>query len=401
MFIHRLTAFEVPVALRSEVRHASHTRTENSTLLVRCVMNDGSVGWGEGLPRAYVTGETIETAWQHLTRTNFACFREQQFCSALELARSIDTFSLHPIEWAHENPPRECFGNAARCALELAVLDAACRCEGISVGKLIHALPESRGLASSRDNVYYSGVITSLSTRRQLISALKMRLFAFRQVKIKVGTPGISDRDCVARVRRIVGPRVDLRLDANEAWSCDEVANRLAPLIPFRPSSIEQPVAHRNISGLSQVRKEVSIPIMLDESLCCEQDAFRAIQGGWCDAFNIRLSKCGGLVRSIRLAAIAQSAGLKFQLGCQVGETGILSAAGRHFACNLSGLQFLEGSYDRFLVRDRLTTQDVTFLYRGRGPRITGPGLGVDVDECRIRELVVRQKDLIAPPNHH
>jgi L-alanine-DL-glutamate epimerase-like enolase superfamily enzyme len=139
------------------------------------------------------------------------------------------------------------------------------------------------------------------------------------------------------------------------------------------------------------------VPVMLDESLCCLEDAQRAIAGGWCDLFNIRLSKCGGISRSLVIAALARKYGIGYQLGCQVGETGILSAAGRHFACNVPDIRNLEGSFDRFLVRDSLTEQDLTFQYGGKGKRLSGPGSGVDINECRVRELAVRTLDIITP----
>src|SRR5438045_7768492 len=103
------------------------------------------------------------------------------------------------------------------------------------------------------------------------------------------------------------------------------------------------------------------VPIMLDESLCCDVDAERAVRGGWCDLFNLRLSKCGGFIPTLRLAQLARRHGLNCQLGCQVGETAVLSAAGRHFAASVAGLRYLEGSYDRHLVREALGTSDLTF----------------------------------------
>ena len=126
-------------------------------------------------------------------------------------------------------------------------------------------------------------------------------------------------------------------------------------------------------------------PIMLDESLCSLEDARQAIECGTCDLFNIRLSKCGGFLNSLKIAATAHQAGLGYQLGCQVGETGILSAAGRHFASSVARIKYLEGSYDRFLVKERLTTQDITFGRGGLAPALAGPGLGVDVDEERLK----------------
>jgi muconate cycloisomerase len=131
---------------------------------------------------------------------------------------------------------------------------------------------------------------------------------------------------------------------------------------------------------------------MLDESLCSIGDAERAVAGGTCDLFNIRLSKCGGLIDSLRIAALAQRAGLGFQLGCQVGETGILSALGRQFATTVTGARYLEGSFDRFLVRERLTHEDLTFGIGGWAPRLAGPGLGVTIDEQAVERVVQRRE---------
>jgi hypothetical protein len=89
---------------------------------------------------------------------------------------------------------------------------------------------------------------------------------------------------------------------------------------------------HVRKESADQIRKQVKTPIMLDESLCGMVDAERALAGGWCDLFNLRLSKCGGFIPSLRLAQFARQHGLCYQLGCQVGETAVLSSAGRHFA---------------------------------------------------------------------
>ncbi len=397
MRIHRLTAFQIPIAFKRPVRHASHTRHANETLIIRCVMDDGSCGWGEGLPRPYVTGETIDSVWRHLEQSDFSPLRDTSYSSAGDVSRAIDAFHFAEVAADPGIEVRECFGNSVRCALEMAVLDAACRAQQMSLGDFILQHPVASEFSTPCNEVFYSGAVTSTTPRGQWISALKMRLFAFRQVKVKVGTDGISDVDLLRRVRRIVGRKVDLRLDANEAWHCEEVASKIAPLLMFRPTSLEQPVPHAEVAGLKQVRSQIGVPIMLDESLCCLEDAQRAIAGGWCDLFNIRLSKCGGISRSLAIAALARKHGLGYQLGCQVGETGILSAAGRHFACNVPDIRYLEGSFDRFLVRESLTEQDLTFHYGGKGKRLNGPGLSIDVNECRVRELAVRTLEIIVP----
>ena len=393
--ISALTAFQVPVGLKKPVRHASHIRHSNDTLIIRCQLSDGSVGWGEGLPRVYVTGESIESVWRHLDATEFDQLKSSELLSTSRLIETLDQFSLAEVQPDNGVASRECFGNAVRCAIELALLDAFGRAHGISLGALVSDLPEFDSIIQPQQQVYYSGAVTSMSPGRQIVSAIKMRLFKFRMVKVKVGTSGIDDAACLRRVRRIVGSSVDLRVDANEAWRCDQVALRMQPLLELRPTCLEQPVPHADVSGLRDVRGDLGIPIMLDESLCCYDDGIRAIAGQYCDLFNIRLSKCGGILPSMRLAVLARQHGLGFQLGCQVGETGILSAAGRHFACNVKGIRYLEGSFDKFLVKDRLTVEDLTFKFGGLGTRLSGPGLGVHVDESRIRQLAVRTQSLI------
>ena len=237
----------------------------------------------------------------------------------------------------------------------------------------------------------YSAVVTAMPPWKQFVRAWTLRLYRFHQSKVKVGVAGIDDAASLKRIRRIVGEDFDLRIDANEAWSCEELEAKLEPLIPFGITSIEQPVPHEEVDGLAAIRPRIPTPVMLDESLCSISDAHRAIERGTCDLFNIRLSKCGGFINSLKLAAISHRAGLGYQLGCQVGETGILSAAGRHFATSVANILYLEGSYDRFLVKERLTIEDLTFGRGGHAPELTGPGLGVDIDRQAVAGVSVHE----------
>ena len=121
----------------------------------------------------------------------------------------------------------------------------------------------------------------------------------------------------------------------------------------------------------------------------------RAVGAGTCDLYNLRLSKCGGFIPTLRLAQFAVQHGLGFQLGCQVGETGILSAAGRHFATSVKGIRNLEGSFDRHLVWDPLTTSDLTFGRGGWAPALVGCGLGATFDPARLDAVTVRREGLV------
>ena len=250
-------------------------------------------------------------------------------------------------------------------------------------------------LYERQEKVRYSGAITSADGIKLRVAAWRMRLYGFRQIKIKVGISGQDDARRLQVIRQRVGPQRDLRVDANEAWEPDSVVDRIRELEPFVPSAVEQPVSHENVKSLSEVRRQTRVPIMLDESLCSRLDAEEAIARGTCDLFNLRLSKCGGFIPTLRLAQLADQSGLGYQLGCQVGETAILSAAGRHFASSVSGLRYLEGSYDRHLVSESLGDRDLTFQRGGWAPALDGAGLGIDLAPGTLDRVTVRKEILL------
>ena len=388
MKVVELAAYHIRIPLRKPVRHASHTRTSTDNVLIRCVLEDGTEGFGEGVPREYVTGETIDS--------DLALLRQSELGSQLEPCRDFaaaaglaERLQLAPIP----GDDRGCQGNAARCALELALLDAYGQhfVEPLSgVTRLL--APE---LSQPRERVRYSGAIMASRGVKLRMVAGKMRLYHFRQVKMKVGVAGHDDVGRLRVARRILGGKIDLRIDANEAWPVYQAVERIRALEPYGISSVEQPVQHADAGALAVVRRDIHTPIMLDESLCSLIDAKRAVALESCDLFNLRLSKCGGFIPSLRLAQFARQYGIGCQLGCQVGETAVLSAAGRHFAASVGDLRYLEGSYDRHLVHERLATTDLTFGWGGWAPALPGPGLGVTLDETALERVTIRKEQLL------
>lgn len=388
MKITQLTAFHVRIPLRKAIKHASHSRTETENLLVCCVLKDGSLGFGEGVPREYVTGESIESALELLkqSQVHTQIGNCEDFAEALE---KIERFSLKPVP----GDDRKCQGNAARCAVELALLDAFGKSFGQPLTHVTECLaPE---LYQFLPRARYSGAITSAKGLKARVASWMMRLYRFKELKVKVGMEGYDDPKRLKTIRKRVGRKMDIRVDANEAWSADQAVERIQELEPFGITSVEQPIPHEEVDALSDIRKKVNTPVMLDESLCSMVDAERAVENGTCDLFNIRLSKCGGFIPSLRLAQYAKLKGLGYQLGCQVGETSILSAAGRHFACSVSGIRYLEGSYDRHLVREPLGVDDITFGWGGWAPVLLGSGLGIQVSSDALERVVIDRAELL------
>ena len=120
---------------------------------------------------------------------------------------------------------------------------------------------------------------------------------------------------------------------------------------------------------------------MADESVVTYNDAKNLIEHNACDYFNLRISKCGGLYRSLAIAHLAEQENVKLQLGCLVGETAILSAAGRHIAAYLSNIQFIEGSYSTLLLEEDIAKEEIVFGNEGKAPVLTGHGLGVNIQK--------------------
>jgi L-Ala-D/L-Glu epimerase len=378
----------VRIPLKRPFRHASHTRTSTDNVVVKCTLADGTVGFGEGVPREYVTGETIDSAMELLRKSDLKaqCAPRRDFAEAVALAERI---RLAPIP----GDDRCCQGNGARCAVELAILDAYGRHFHQPVSTVVQAVAPD--LWEPKQRVQYSGALTSKSTGlKTRMAALANRLYGFRHIKVKVGVAGQDDVRRLRVIRAGAGKKMDIRIDANEAWPAAEATQRIEELSQIRISAVEQPVAHEEVEVLAAVRRETGLPIVLDESLCGMLDAERAVKLELCDLFNIRLSKCGGIIPSLRLVQFARRHGLGCQMGCQVGETAILSAAGRHFAVAVQGLRYLEGSYDRHLVREPLATQDITFGWGGWAPALAGSGLGIDVDPAALERVTVRREAL-------
>jgi muconate cycloisomerase len=388
MRIVELTAYHLRIPLKRAIRHASQRRTETDNLLVRCVLANGVTGYGEGVPRDYVTGETIDSTVALLKRTDWLAQLVPcaDFTAAVQLAERL---SLPPLP----GDARACQGNAARCAVELAVLDAFGRHYGTPLSQVTRLLAPDLYAPVAR--VRYSGAIMSAQGFKLGLLSLLYRLYGFAALKVKVGIAGQDDAKRLRTIRKRVGKKVALRVDANEAFTLDQLRHSAAAWADFDLRSIEQPVPHERVAELAGMRAQLGIPIMLDESLCSLVDAHRAIEHKTCDLFNLRLSKCGGFIPSLHLAQLARQHGLGYQLGCQVGETAVLSAAGRHFASSVRDLWALEGSFDRHLVRNALGTTDLTFRWGGWAPALTRGGLGIDLAPHLLERATVRKEVLV------
>jgi muconate cycloisomerase len=371
------------IPLRKPFEHAAHVRQTADPVVVELELADGTVGYGETLARPYVTGETPETVTQTirtLATERLVDLRPASFAEALE---AIDALPSYDAEGT--------VITAARAALELAMLDAYSRHFERPVSEAVGwlGLP-GLGSPGSIQTVTYSGILAGQRAAGLIRKTRMMYWYGLRDFKLKVGYEDDDQR--IENVRRVLGSSLGrtttLRLDANSAWTLEQAIERLKRLPPDLIASVEQPLDRSEDECLPELKRAVPIDIMPDESLVTMDDARRLVDMGAADRFNIRISKNGGFLAALRMAHFARTSGLKYQLGCMVGETSILSAAGRRFIENVPGICFAEGSYGRFLLAGDITDRPVNFGCGGKPKPLPGLGWGVNVRSLLLKRYV-------------
>ncbi|MDI6852542.1 MAG: dipeptide epimerase [Deltaproteobacteria bacterium] len=370
MIIKKVDIWRLKLPFRYPFKHKLATHVGSENLVVRVTADNGIAGYGEGIPRTFVTGESMPETFTFLTQTLGPKLLQASFAAPAELAEAV---ALMQSDTGSEEHP------AAFCAAETALFDAAGQYWGKSLSELIGG--------ATRKGVCYSAVVP-LGSPEQLPRFFKMvKAKGMRFLKLKVGEA--HDLEVLEMARKELGWLIDIRVDANGAWTAPEAVARVHEMLPYGIRAVEQPVPKDDVEGLGYVSRALEIPVIADESLCSEADARKLIASKACDMFNIRLAKCGGLIAALKIRDLAQEAGIACMLGCHVGETSILAAAGRHFALCSPRLVYVEGSFAPYLLAEDPVEPPVEFNHEGFGPILPGPGLGIKVKAETLAELAV------------
>ncbi|HEY8961447.1 MAG TPA: enolase C-terminal domain-like protein [Luteolibacter sp.] len=365
----RIVAFAVhavDLPFRVKFEHAAASRRHSESLFVELRLDDGTTGWGESLPRVYVTGESRDSACESLAGTILPRLLGRAFESFEEVVAFLtDSDGLAPAEWVPRDPPQP----AAWCAVDLALLAA--------FGKRFGRTPF--GEVSLPPDLRYSGVLSSGTGWKHRLQPLLYRLLGFRSVKIKTGPD--TPVDAIKRVRRLAGRNVQLRVDANMSWTVGQARRCMPEFARAGISSFEQPLAADDLEGAARLIRETGLEVMADESLHTGESLRRLIEAKACTAINARISKCGGLIATLARCREARNAGLWVQLGCQVGESSLLSAAHLHLSAAFPKAVYREGCFGTFLLAEDPARPELRFGRGGRPPHLPATtGLGVEID---------------------
>lgn len=372
-----LDLFAVDLPFVVAFKHAAAARRTSDSVFLRVRLADGATGWGECLPRAYVSGERRDETFALLRDAILPGLLGREFADLRDVTTFLEKCDgKAPTDWVAPEVPQ----TAAWCAVDLALLDAV----GRATGEPVWPGPTSA--------TPYSGVASAGRGWPAVRSLLVLRAYGFRHVKLKLGAEAaVGD---ARTARRALGRRVDLRVDANMAWDVGQAMSIIRDLRGLGIRSIEAPIAASDVAGLARLTAESGAAIIVDEGFT-DRDSLRTlISRRACTGVNVRISKCGGLVAAAARAREALDAGLVLQVGCQVGESSLLSAAHVALLSTLArrhpGIRYAEGCFGTHLLREDPATPAVRFRFGGRAPRRpVGPGLGIAVDEAVLRRWAV------------
>jgi L-Ala-D/L-Glu epimerase len=372
MKIDACELFFLRIPLRVSFSHGARAdRLYSDSVIVKISSADRS-GYGEAVVRDYVSGsisEDFPREAPQLVRRLVAPLAERSLAWS-ETARYLDGLSC-------ENPELPFL-----CAVETALLDLSCRCEATDLYSLL-------GQAPRRVTVRYGGVIPILSPVDAENLLRLCRKLELPNAKIKVDDHPDRAAAILDLSRRILGESFDIRVDANSSWAPRDAGKLFDVCRRYGVICVEQPFTDSK-AGTAEAIQEArarGFQIMADEGALCSRDIRALAEARTYSSVNLRLSKNGGLSKVLALAEEARRNGLSYQLGCMVGETGILSALGRAAAALLSSPLYLEGSYDDALLTENITTESMGFGPRGEAPVIRGRSAGYAVNQERLERL--------------
>ena len=365
MRIERLELFSFPVPFKVVVRHASASRAQAENLIVAAYSECGQVGYGEGCPRAYVTGETVKGG------AAFVRLYAGKIADIVEDEESLRTWIGAHRSLIDENP-------AAFCALETAILDLLGQIRQCPVEDLV-------GVPRLAGDYTYSAVLGDASYLAFRWQHYRYRRRGFRDFKIKVSGGLGRDRRKLAVFENTKDTSTRVRLDANNLWTSADPCVLHILALPLTPFALEEPLQAGDLDGFNQVGKACRTRIILDESLL-RVDQLETLDGNGRWIVNLRVSKLGGVIRSLEIADRAVELGIGIIVGAQVGETSILTRAGMIVMSAMKpDLLAAEGAFGTYLLRRDLVSPSLMF---GDGGVLTAeragigdlPGFGLQID---------------------
>jgi L-alanine-DL-glutamate epimerase-like enolase superfamily enzyme len=183
----------------------------------------------------------------------------------------------------------------------------------------------------SNEKIKLAYVMSSGTPQEVAAWASKLVNAGYGGLKLKVGANAIEeDVEMVAEVRRAVGNDVKIMTDTNGGWDYIQALKFLTKADKYDLFLAEQPIPRWDIEGLARLRRKVNVPIFADEAAAELSDLHRLARMDAVDGFFLKVPKAGGIRKSQKYVAVAQSLGLNVMCGCMI-NSGLGAAVEAHF----------------------------------------------------------------------
>lgn len=343
---------------------AMHTLQRQTLVLLRLTCSDGSQGLGEattigGLAYAGESPESIKT-------------NLDTYLAPLVIGQDAD--NLNAVMQRVERSVRA--NTFAKSALETALLDAQGQRRGLGIAELLGGRVQ-QGLE-------VAWTLASGDTAKDVAEAERMlELRRHRHFKLKIGAAEPArDIAHVAAIKRALGDRASVRVDVNQAWSEGVALRACQALAEAGVELIEQPVPRHDVQALARVSARSPAPVMADEAIESLPDAFALARAGAAPVFALKIAKTGGPRAVLKVAHLAQAAGIGLYGGTMLeGSIGTLASA--HAFATLERLDWHSELFGPLLLTEDILVEPPTYRdFQLLLPQ--GPGLGVSLDEDRL-----------------
>ncbi|KKY29988.1 putative mandelate racemase muconate lactonizing protein [Diaporthe ampelina] len=213
-------------------------------------------------------------------------------------------------------------------------------------------------------------------------------------------SPSVLD-SCVERVKAVKDLGMDAGVDFHGRIH-KPMAKQLVKLLePHRPLFIEEPLLSEHIGGIKSLAEQTSVPIALGERLHSRWDVKPFLEAGCVDILQPDISHVGGISEMKRIAAMAEAYDVALAPHCPLGP--IALAANCQVDCSSPNFAIQEMSLG---IHYNAGTQDLTSYTKN--PEVwnvtdsyidilSGPGLGIEVDEDQVRALSKDAKAWVSP----
>ncbi|MEI6858089.1 dipeptide epimerase [Psychrilyobacter sp.] len=315
MIIEKIQIGKIKVPLITPFKTALRTVESVEDIVIIIETDTGNKGFGEAPPTAVITGDTHDSIIGAVT-----------LIGKQLIGKNIEDFN-DLIDLVQKTIIKN---TSAKAAVEIALYDLFAQ----SMNKPLYKV-----LGGGASELKTDLTISVDSVEKMVSDSLKAVEVGFDELKIKVGKNIEEDICRIKSIYDAVGPRIKLRLDANQGWSAKESIYAIKKIeehgivLDF----VEQPVRADDIDGMIRVTSQVLSPILADESIFTPKDAIEVITRKAADIINIKLMKTGGISNALKIINICEIYNVPCMIGCML-EAGISVTAAAHLAAAKSSV---------------------------------------------------------------